>query len=184
MGAGLTGAIGALAYWFPKMTGRMLDKTLGFVSFWLVQIGFNVTFLGMFMVGMEGQPRRVVHYDSVFATGNFISTMGAYVIGVGMLVLLYAVVSSWRHGELAPMNPWGAKTLEWTVPNPIPLENFPVMPVVTEDAYGYGKPVVAQPEPEPVPVGANVDSGTGLHGDAVGEEVTRSSSPSADRGTI
>jgi cytochrome c oxidase subunit 1 len=183
MGAGLTGAIGALAYWFPKMTGRMLDKTLGFVSFWLVQIGFNVTFLGMFMVGMEGQPRRVVHYDSVFATGNFISTMGAYVIGVGMLVLLYAVVSSWRHGELAPMNPWGAKTLEWTVPNPIPLENFPVMPVVTEDAYGYGKPVVAQPEPEPVPVGANVDSGTGLHGDAVGEEVTRSSSSSADRGT-
>jgi cytochrome c oxidase subunit 1 len=161
MGAGLTGAIGALAYWFPKMTGRMLDKTFGFVSFWLVQIGFNVTFLGMFMVGMEGQPRRVVHYDNVFQSGNFISTLGAYVIGIGMLVLLYAVVSSWRHGELAPMNPWGAKTLEWAVPNPIPLENFTVMPVVTEDAYGYGDglPEVrppAEPEriPEPVPVGA------------------------------
>ena len=183
MGAGLTGAIGALAYWFPKMTGRMLDKGLGFVSFWLVQIGFNVTFLGMFMVGMEGQPRRVEHYDSVFASGNFISTMGAYVIGTGMLVLLYAVVSSWRHGQLAPMNPWGAKTLEWTVPNPIPLENFPVMPVVTEDAYGYGKPVVAQPEPEPVPVGAAVDSGTGHHGDGADEPVTRSGSSSTDRGT-
>ncbi|MDQ6687858.1 MAG: cbb3-type cytochrome c oxidase subunit I [Actinomycetota bacterium] len=159
MGAGLTGAIGAMAYWFPKMTGRMLDKTLGFVSFWFIQIGFNVTFLGMFMVGLEGQPRRVVHYDFAYGSGNFISTMGAYAIGIGMLVLLWAVISSWRGGELAPMNPWGAKTLEWTVPNPIPLENFPVLPVVTEDAYGYGEApqiVPAEPvrEPERVPVGA------------------------------
>jgi cytochrome c oxidase subunit I len=173
MGAGLTGAIGALAYWFPKMTGRWLDKTLGFVSFWLVQIGFNVTFLGMFMVGMEGQPRRVVHYSNLFASGNFISTIGAYVIGVGMLVLLYAVVTSWRSGELAPMNPWGAKTLEWTVPNPIPLENFGVLPVVTEDPYGYGEPEptppTRQPEPdqtpEGVPVGASTGAGQGSRPD-------------------
>jgi cytochrome c oxidase subunit 1 len=166
MGAGLTGAIGALAYWFPKMTGRMLHNTLGFVSFWLVQIGFNVTFLGMFMVGLQGQPRRVVHYSTLFASGNLISTIGAYTIGVGMLVLLYAVVSSWRDGQPAPMNPWGGKTLEWTVPNPIPLENFPVLPVVTEDAYGYGAPEIpelrppAEPErparPEPaVPAGTS-----------------------------
>ncbi len=158
MGAGLTGAIGALFYWFPKMTGRMLDKTLGWVSFWLVQIGFNVTFLGMFMVGLQGQARRVVHYDSLFTSGNFVSTMGAYAIGTGMLVLLYAVVSSWRGGEVAPINPWGAKTLEWTVPYPVPLENFEVLPVVTEDPYGYGHPEVpAEPEPIPeaVPVGAS-----------------------------
>ncbi len=176
MGAGLTGAIGALAYWFPKMTGRMLHHTLGFVSFWLVQVGFNVTFLGMFMVGLQGQPRRVVHYATAFASGNLISTIGAYTIGIGMLVLLYAVISSWRSGELAPTNPWGAKTLEWTVPNPIPLENFPVLPVVTEDAYGYGEeteppdrrppsrpmppapvpPEPAQPEPA-VPAGVSED---------------------------
>ncbi|MGZ4467304.1 MAG: cytochrome c oxidase subunit I [Nocardioidaceae bacterium] len=163
MGAGLTGAIGALAYWFPKMTGRMLDKTLGFVSFWIVQIGFNVTFLGMFMVGLEGQPRRVVHYDAAFASGNLISTIGAYAIGIGMLVLLYAVVRSWRSGQPAPMNPWGGKTLEWTVPNPIPLENFAVLPVVTEDAYGYGEPAPAEPEPEPerepAPVGSGASGG-------------------------
>ncbi len=173
MGAGLTGAIGALAYWFPKMTGRMLDHTLGFVSFWLVQIGFNVTFLGMFMVGLQGQPRRVVHYASLFATGNLISTIGAYTIGVGMLVLLYAVVSSWRRGQLAPTNPWGAKTLEWTVPNPVPLENFPVLPVVTEDPYGYGvppappstPPVPQQPSPQQAPVGAGTttDAPKGRH---------------------
>ena len=128
MGAGLTGAIGALAYWFPKMTGRMLNHTAGVVSFWLVQIGFNVTFLGMFAVGLAGQPRRVFHYDSAFrGSGNLVSTMGAYTIGIGMLVLLYAVMSSWRHGQIAPANPWGGKTLEWTVPNPIPLENFEVL---------------------------------------------------------
>jgi cytochrome c oxidase subunit 1 len=159
MGAGLTGAIGAMAYWFPKMTGRMLGKTSGFVSFWLVQIGFNVTFLGMFMVGLEGQPRRVVHYDAAYHTGNLISTIGAYFIGVGMLILLYDVISSWRHGAVAPMNPWGAKTLEWTVPNPIPLENFAVLPVVTEDAYGYGEPVEAEPERVSTTVGAAAEGG-------------------------
>jgi len=139
MGAGLTGAIGALAYWFPKMTGRMLNARAGFVSFWFVQIGFNVTFLGMFAVGFAGQPRRVSHYDNLFAVGNLVSTMGAYIIGVGMLILLYAVVSSWRSGVIAPANPWGGKTLEWTVPNPVPLENFEVLPVIIADPYGYGE---------------------------------------------
>jgi cytochrome c oxidase subunit 1 len=139
MGAGLTGAIGALAFWFPKMTGRMLHDRASKVSFWLVQIGFNVTFLGMFAVGLAGQPRRVEHYDNTFAIGNFVSSIGAYTIGVGMLVLLWAVVSSWRRGEIAPTNPWGSKTLEWTVPNPVPLENFKVLPVVIADPYGYGE---------------------------------------------
>jgi cytochrome c oxidase subunit 1 len=164
MGAGLTGAIGALAYWFPKMTGRMLDHRTGLVSFWLVQIGFNVTFLGMFVVGLAGQPRRVEHYDSIFGTGNTVSTFGAYTIGLGMLVLLYAVVSSWRRGKLAPANPWGAKTLEWTVPNPIPLENFEVLPVVISDPYGYGEGDVQLPAPrvtEPVLAPAGVHDGAG-----------------------
>jgi cytochrome c oxidase subunit 1 len=160
MGAGLTGAIGALAYWFPKMTGRMLNDRLGRVSFWLVQIGFNVTFLGMFAVGLAGQPRRVFTYDHMFAVGNFVSTMGAYTIGVGMLVLLYAVVSSWRHGPVAPANPWGGKTLEWAVPNPIPLENFEVLPVVIADPYGYGEgdPDGVLPRREPERVGAGQSS--------------------------
>ena len=139
MGAGLTGAIGALCYWFPKMTGKMLNQRAGFISFWLVQIGFNVTFLGMFAVGLAGQPRRVEHYDNVFRVGNLVSTMGAYTIGLGMVILLYAVVSSWRHGPVAPANPWGGKTLEWAVPNPIPLANFEVLPVVIADPYGYGE---------------------------------------------
>lgn len=139
MGAGLTGALASLVYWFPKMTGRMFDKTLSWVSFWLVQIGFNITFIGMFLVGLAGQPRRVDAYAAIFSRGNLITTGGAYMIMAGMLVLLHGVISSWRSGAMAPMNPWFAKTLEWTVPNPVPLENFDVLPVVTEDAYGYGK---------------------------------------------
>jgi cytochrome c oxidase subunit 1 len=159
MGAGLTGAIGALFYWYPKMTGRVLNKKFALASFWLVQIGFNVTFMGMFAVGLSGQPRRVVHYDHLFAVGNFVSTMGAYVIGFGMLLLLYAVVSSWRRGPLAPANPWGGKTLEWAVPNPIPLENFEVLPVVISDPYGYGEgdPVLPPTEKPLVPVGPIMD---------------------------
>ncbi len=139
MGAALVGAIGGLAYWFPKMTGRMLNERAGLWSFWLVQIGFQVLFIGMFTVGTLGQPRRVAEYATTFAVGNFVSTMGAYSVGLGMLILLGAVIHSWRSGEIAPMNPWGAKTLEWTVPHPIPLENFEVAPVVTSDAYGYGR---------------------------------------------
>lgn len=160
MGAGLTGAIGALFYWYPKMTGRILNRPFSLASFWLVQIGFNVTFMGMFAVGLAGQPRRVVHYDNLFATGNFVSTMGAYCIGLGMLLLLYAVISSWRHGALAPANPWGGKTLEWAVPNPIPLENFEVPPIVISDPYGYGEGDPVQPPTQQplVPVGGPRDS--------------------------
>lgn len=160
MGAGLTGTIGALFYWFPKMTGRMMNRPFSLASFWLVQIGFNVVFMGMFAVGLSGQPRRVVHYDHMFAVGNFVSSIGAYAIGLGMLFLLYAIVSSWRHGVLAPSNPWGGKTLEWAVPNPIPLENFEVLPVVISDPYGYGEGDPAEPpaHKELQPVGASSQS--------------------------
>ena len=139
MGAGLTGSLAALVYWFPAMTGRMFDKRLSWVAFWMVQIGFNIAFVGMFAVGLAGQPRRVEAYAPTFNTGNMITTAGAYLVMSGMLVLLYGVISSWKSGIKAPKNPWQAKTLEWTVGYPIPLENFEVLPVVTSDAYGYGK---------------------------------------------
>ncbi len=139
MGAGLTGALASLVFWFPKMTGRMFDRRLSWIAFWLVQIGFNVAFIGMFLVGLAGQPRRVDAYAALFNQGNSVTTMAAYSIMAGMLVLLYGVISSWTNGAIAPMNPWFAKTLDWTVPNPVPLENFEVLPVVTSDPYGYGK---------------------------------------------
>ncbi len=139
MGAALTGAIGGLAYWYPKMTGRMLNERAGYISFWLVQIGFNVLFFGMFMAGAEGQPRRVIDYAAFYKNSNLVSTIGAYTVGIGMIVLLWAVIHSWNKGKISPMNPWGAKTLEWTVPYPVPLTNFDELPIITSDPYGYGK---------------------------------------------
>ncbi|MGH3634600.1 MAG: cytochrome c oxidase subunit I [Mycobacterium sp.] len=172
MGAGLTGAIGALFYWFPKVTGRMYNERLGKISFWIVQIGFNVVVLGMFAVGLAGQPRRVFTYNHMFAVGNFVSTMGAYSIAIGMLIMLYVVVSGWRSGPIAPANPWGGKTLEWAVPNPIPLENFEVLPVIIADAYGYGEGDPTPPhwrdhplQPEPEKVGAGATPSADVEGE-------------------
>jgi cytochrome c oxidase subunit 1 len=81
----------------------------------------------------------VATYQPEFAVANMISTAGAYTIAIGMLTFLYAIVSSWRKGQIAGANPWHGKTLEWFVPSPPPLENFEVLPVVTGDAYGYGE---------------------------------------------
>ena len=139
LGGAMIGAMGALVYWFPKMTGRMMNERVGTVAFWTVMIGFNVTFMAMFYNGLSGMPRRVAAYAPQFEVANQISTLGAYIIAIGMLTFLYAIVSSWRSGAMAGPNPWHAKSLEWYVPSPPPLENFEVLPVVTGDPYGYGE---------------------------------------------
>src|SRR5215470_13883422 len=156
MGGALTGALGALVYWFPKMTGRMMNERIAGVGFWTVQAAFQVLFFAMFAVGMAGQPRRTADYPQQFAAGNMVASICAYIVGIGMLIFLYAVIHSWRNGEIAPANPWGAKTLEWQVPSPPPLENFTVLPVVTSDFYGYGEHNGTRPaaQPEAVPVSA------------------------------
>jgi len=140
MGAGLFGAMGAIVYWFPKMTGRMFDEKIGQIGFWTAFLAFQVTFMSMFVAGLQGMPRRVMQFDSAFRVSNWISTIGAYCIVIGMLIFLYALVSSWRSGKVAPGNPWGSKSLEWQTSTPVPLDNFPVLPVVTEDLYNYGIP--------------------------------------------
>lgn len=140
MGVGLFGAMGGIAFYFPKMTGRMLDERTGSIGFWTAFVGFQITFMSMFVAGLQGQPRRVLQFDNLFNISNWISTIGAYTIGVGMLIFLGAIISSWKYGEIAPSNPWGSKSLEWQTPTPVPLENFAVLPVVTERPYNYGVP--------------------------------------------
>jgi cytochrome c oxidase subunit 1 len=140
MGAGLFSAMAAIAYWFPKMTGRYLDNRWGSIGFWVAFGGFQLTFLSMFVAGLQGMPRRVLQFDSLFNVSNWISTIGAYTIGIGMLIFLAAIINSWRSGQLAPANPYGAKTLEAQIPTPVPPENFAVLPVITSDPYGYGSP--------------------------------------------
>ncbi|MEY2989690.1 MAG: hypothetical protein RLZZ163_606, partial [Actinomycetota bacterium] len=140
MGVGLFGAMGGIAFYFPKMTGRMLDERTGSIGFWTAFVGFQITFMSMFVAGLQGQPRRVLQFDDLFNISNWISTIGAYTIGVGMLIFLGAIISSWKYGDIASSNPWGSKSLEWQTPTPVPLENFAVLPVVTERPYNYGVP--------------------------------------------
>jgi cytochrome c oxidase subunit 1 len=144
VGSVLFGAIAALAYWFPKVTGRYLDERLGRYSFWLVFIGVQITFGAMFLSGLKGMPRRDASYSLAFEHTNFISTCGAYIIMSGMLILLGAIITSWRRGEPSGPNPWQANTLEWQVPTPVPLENFLEEPVITQDPYHYGEELVGQ----------------------------------------
>lgn len=141
MGGAMMGFFAGVYYWFPKMTGRMYDDRLARIHFWGTQIGFNVTFLAMFYVGLQGMPRRVADYPVKFATGNFVASIGAFALGAAMLVFAYNMVSSTRRGAAASHNPWRARTLEWQLPTPVPLENFEEIPVITQGFYDYGQPV-------------------------------------------
>ncbi|MDA9802906.1 cbb3-type cytochrome c oxidase subunit I, partial [bacterium] len=104
MGAGLFGAMAGVTFYFPKMTGRMLDERTGSIGLWTAFIGFQITFGSMFVAGLQGQPRRVLQFDNLFNISNWISTIGAYTIGIGMLIFLGAIISSWMYGDKASSN--------------------------------------------------------------------------------
>ena len=125
--------IAGLYYWFPKITGRLLDERIGKASFWLVFVGFNVTFFPMHIAGLLGMPRRVYTYPSEMGWGiyNLISSLGAAVLTLGVLAVGVNVVLTLVRGRRAGPDPWGGNTLEWTVPSPPPAYNFAVIPVVT-----------------------------------------------------
>jgi cytochrome c oxidase subunit I len=127
-------------YWFPKMTGRMFDETLGKVHFWMTFIGFNATFGPMHLVGIEGMPRRVADYPEHFAGWNLFMSLSSFVLGLATLLFVYNMVSSWRGGPRAEANPWRALTLEWQVSSPPPVFNFDRIPTVVGGPYEYGVP--------------------------------------------
>jgi heme/copper-type cytochrome/quinol oxidase subunit 1 len=131
--AGAVNAIMAgLYYWFPKMTGRMLDETLGKISFWLTFVGFLTTFLIQHSLGLSGMPRRVFEYPDVgnWATYNLISTIGSFILGTGVLVTVINIVRSLRRGAIAGPDPWKGNTLEWFTTSPPPANNFDAIPYV------------------------------------------------------
>ena len=140
VGGALMGFFAAVYFWFPKMTGRMMDEKLGKIHFWGTQIGFNVAFLAMLYAGLQGMPRRVADYAPIFAGANFVTSIFAYLLAASIVVFFYNVIASWAAGEKAVANPWGAKSLEWAVPTPVPLENFEEIPVVASGPYNYGEP--------------------------------------------
>jgi cytochrome c oxidase subunit I+III len=125
--------LGAVYYWFPKVTGRLLHEGLGKASFWLLFIGFNVTFLPMHYLGLAGMPRRVYTYSAGLGWDglNLLQTGGAVVIALSMVLVAVNIVRSLRRGALTGANPWGADSLEWATPSPPPSFNFNHIPLVT-----------------------------------------------------
>jgi cytochrome c oxidase subunit I+III len=125
--------LGAVYYWFPKVTGRVLDERLGKLSFWLLFIGFNVTFLPMHYLGLAGMPRRVYTYSAGLGWDglNLLETGGAVLIAISLLLLAFNIVRTLLSGATAGANPWDADTLEWATPSPPPSFNFSHVPLVT-----------------------------------------------------
>jgi cytochrome c oxidase subunit 1 len=124
--------LGATFYWFPKITGRLMNEKMGHWSFWLAFIGFNVTFFPMHNLGMIGMPRRVYTYlDGLGWNGmNMLATVGAFVFAAGIGLFFWNALVSMRTGPIAGRNPWNADTLEWSTSSPPPNYNFREIPVV------------------------------------------------------
>ena len=127
VGGAMMGLLSGFYYWFPKVTGRMPDERLGQLHFWLAMIGFNLTFFPMHMAGLYGMPRRTWTYSRTMNVEIFnqMSTVGGVIFGVSALVWVWVIVRGVRRWEPATANPWGAPTLEWSVPSPPPHYNFP-----------------------------------------------------------
>jgi cytochrome c oxidase subunit I len=160
-GGAIFGLFGGMYYWWPKIFGRMLGEGLGKLHFWLMIIGFNLTFGPMHILGLQGMSRRIYTYSAALGLGfwNLVATIGAFTIAVSILVFLVNVVVSSRRAHAADADPWDARTLEWSTSSPPPEYNFDVIPVVhhlddfwhrkyAEDEDGRLVPVPAGGAPE------------------------------------
>jgi cytochrome c oxidase subunit 1 len=124
--------LGALTYWYPKMTGRMMSETLGKISFWMIFLGFQLAFFPMHIAGLLGMPRRVYTYPAGLGLEipNLLSTIGGLVVAIAVGLFVINGLLSLRRGAIAPDNPWDAGTLEWATSSPPPSYNFAHIPVV------------------------------------------------------
>jgi cytochrome c oxidase subunit 1 len=169
MGGLIFAFMAGVYYWLPKMTGIKLNEKLGKIHFYTMFIAFNSTFLPLFVIGAEGQPRRVFEYARNLQTLNDWVSISSFFLGASLLLFLYNFVMStvvWREREVG--NPWKARGLEWQVPSPPPPHNFEHVPVVLSGPYEYGDPKalpVADLNPPPgVIAGALTGAGTGTSG--------------------
>jgi len=131
-GGALFGIFSGLYYWFPKVWGKMYNESLGKIHFWLMMIGFNLTFGPMHWLGLQGQVRRTWVYaeETNLQFWNIVVTVGAFIIALSIIVFMINWIFSKRNGEIAPFDPWDARTLEWTIPSPTPVWNFSTAPIV------------------------------------------------------
>jgi cytochrome c oxidase subunit I len=132
VGSMLTSFIGGMYYWWPKMFGKMYNETVAKVAWFLIFVGFNLTFFIQFIAGSQGMPRRYADYLPEFAFYHKFSTVGSYVLAIGLFLVLFNWIHSLVAGRKAPQNPWGGNTLEWHTSSPPPHDNFKQDPHVTE----------------------------------------------------
>jgi cytochrome c oxidase subunit I len=143
------GIFSGLYFWWPKITGRLLNEKLGKWNFWTMLVGFNVTFFPMHILGLTGMPRRTYRYPSGMGwdTLNLVETIGAFIIATSVLIMFVNMIYSTRRGQIAGNDPWDGRSLEWSIPSPPPAYNFAEIPVIearddfwhrkyTEDAEG------------------------------------------------
>lgn len=141
MGGMVMALLGGLHYWWPKMFGKMYNEFWAKISCGFIFVGFNMTFLPQFIMGSQGMPRRYFNYIDQFQPFHQFSTIGAYTMGIGFLIMAGYLFYSLRKGERAPANPWGSRSLEWQTPSPAPLHNFDYTPVIINGPYDYHKPM-------------------------------------------
>ncbi len=132
MGGSVFTVFCGIYYWYPKMTGRMLSESLGKLSFWFMFIGFNATFFVQHALGLSGMPRRIYTYPPGlgWSTYNLISTIGSFILGVGVVLTIVNVARSLKVGKIAGPDPWKGNTLEWFTTSPPPVNNFDEIPRV------------------------------------------------------
>ena len=120
-------------YWFPKMSGYMYDERLGKIHFWMMFIGVNVTFFPQHFLGLAGMPRRYIDYPDAYHLWNAISSYGAYLSALSVILFLYIIYDAFAKKRVAGNNPWGvgATTLEWTLPSPPPFHSYEALPRIT-----------------------------------------------------
>jgi cytochrome c oxidase subunit I len=157
-GGTFLGINGAAYYWFPKITGKLLDERLGKWHFWLMLIGFNLTFFPMHILGLMGMPRRVYTYPDKPWWGfiNFIETIGTGLLTVSILIFMWNAYTALKRGREAGPNPWGGATLEWATSSPPPAYNFVALPPITSvrplwdapEAFAAGAPPTPPASPE------------------------------------
>ena len=138
-GGAVFGIFSGFYYWWPKMFGRLLDEKLGKLNFWLMVIGMNLTFGPMHILGLQGQPRRMYRYTTDRIGEGFfnlkfwnqISSLGAFILAIGIIVFIVNVVRTTRGPANAPLDPWDARSLEWLTTSPPKVHNFDVIPTVS-----------------------------------------------------
>ncbi len=142
IGGSLFALLAGIHFWFPLMFGRKVSEFWGKLSFWVIFAGFNITFFPMHFLGLNGMPRRTFTYDGNLGwnSANYIATVGALILGVGIFIYFAVMVYTYFKGERVGKDVWDARTLEWSLPNPPPEYNYRVIPTVhARDAFWFMK---------------------------------------------